>query len=144
MHACSVTKLFLTLCNPMDCNLPGSSVHGILQVRILEWVVISSSRGSSSPRDWACISCIGRRIFFFFFFFFTTEPSGRPIRVVMLQVISLHLALFLGFIHVVMRSCNSFSSLPYSILFWNRASLYCSITIHAHRGFSSVCSFKHS
>ena len=37
----------LALCNPMDCSLPGSSVHGIFQARILEWVVISSSRGSS-------------------------------------------------------------------------------------------------
>ena len=48
---CSVTKLCLTLCDPMDCNLPGSSVHGILQARLLEWVVMPSSRGSSQPRD---------------------------------------------------------------------------------------------
>ena len=51
-----------TLCNPMDYNLPGSSVHGILQARILEWVVFSFSRGSSKPRDWTCdlyVSCIG-------------------------------------------------------------------------------------
>ena len=41
MYACSVTQLCLTLCNPMDCSPPGSSVHGILQVRILEWVAIS-------------------------------------------------------------------------------------------------------
>ena len=40
-----------TLCNLMDCSLPGSSVHGILQARILEWVAISFSRGSSQPRD---------------------------------------------------------------------------------------------
>ena len=40
-----------TLCDPMDCSPPGSSVHGILQARILEWVAISSSRGSSQPRD---------------------------------------------------------------------------------------------
>ena len=40
----------LTLCDPMDCSLPGSSVHGILQARILEWVAIPSSRGSSSAR----------------------------------------------------------------------------------------------
>ena len=39
------------LCNPMDCGLPGSSLHGILQARILEWVAISFSRGSSRPRD---------------------------------------------------------------------------------------------
>ena len=60
----------LTLCNPIDCSLPGSSVHGILQARTLEWVAMPSSRGSSWPRDWtciSCISCIASR-------FFTTEP----------------------------------------------------------------------
>ena len=46
----------LTLCDSMDCSPPGSSVHGILQVRILEWVAVRSSRGSSPPRDWTCIS----------------------------------------------------------------------------------------
>ena len=55
----------------MDCTLPGSSVHGILQARILKWVAISSSRGSSWLRDWTCVSCIAGR-------FFTTEPSGKP------------------------------------------------------------------
>ena len=42
----------LILCDPMDCSPPGSSVHGISQARILEWVAISSSMGSSQPRDW--------------------------------------------------------------------------------------------
>ena len=46
-----VTQLCPALCNPMDCNLPGSSVHGILQARILEWVAMPSSRGSSWPRN---------------------------------------------------------------------------------------------
>lgn len=50
-------QLCLTICDPMDCSPPGSSVHGILQARILEWVVISFSRGSP-PRDWTCISRI--------------------------------------------------------------------------------------
>ena len=57
----------LTLCDPMDCSLTGSSVHGILQARILEWVAISSSRGSSRPRDrnhFSCVSCIGRQILY--------------------------------------------------------------------------------
>ena len=48
---CLVTQSCLTLCNPVDCSPPASSVHGILQVRILEWVAMSSSRGSSQPRD---------------------------------------------------------------------------------------------
>ena len=50
-HYCLVTKLCLTLCDPMDCSLLGSSAHGISQARILEWVAISFSRGSSQPRD---------------------------------------------------------------------------------------------
>ena len=49
-----------TLCDPVDYSPPDSSVHGILQVRILEWVVVSSSRGSSGPRDQTYIFCIGR------------------------------------------------------------------------------------
>ena len=57
-----VTKSCPTLCDPMDCSLPGSSVHGIFQARILEWVAISFSRGSSQPRDQTHDCCIGRRI----------------------------------------------------------------------------------
>ena len=45
----------LTLCDPMDCSLRGFSVHGILQARILEWVAMSSSRGSFQTRDWPCL-----------------------------------------------------------------------------------------
>ena len=45
----------LILCNPMDCSLPVSSIHGILQARILEWVVLPSSRGSSQTRDQNCL-----------------------------------------------------------------------------------------
>ena len=50
-----------TLWDPMDCGLPGSSVHGILQARILAWVAISSSRGHSWLRDWNWVSCIAGR-----------------------------------------------------------------------------------
>ena len=46
------------LCVTMDCNSPGSSVHGILQARILQWVIMPSSRGSSQPRDWTSVSCL--------------------------------------------------------------------------------------
>ena len=52
-----VVQSCLTLCDLTDCSLPGSSVQGILQARILEWVVIPFSRGSSRPRDWARVSC---------------------------------------------------------------------------------------
>ena len=51
------------LCDPMDFSPLGSSVHGILQARILEWVVIPSSRGSSPPRDQTCVSCTAGRFF---------------------------------------------------------------------------------
>ena len=65
----SVRKMvsFRILCGPMDCSPPGFSVLGILQARILEWVPISSSRGSSWSRNWTCvpcISCIGRRFLY--------------------------------------------------------------------------------
>ena len=53
-----VTQTCLTLCDPVDCCLPGSSVHGILQARILEWIAIPLSRGSSLPRDRTWLSCI--------------------------------------------------------------------------------------
>ena len=52
-----------TLCNPMDCSPPGSSVHAILQARILEWVAISFSSGSFRPRDWTQVSHIAGRCF---------------------------------------------------------------------------------
>ena len=66
MHAKSLPSC-LTLCNPMDCSLPGCSVCGILQARILEWVVIPSSGGSSQPRDPTqvfYISYIGRKVLY--------------------------------------------------------------------------------
>ena len=65
-------------CNPMNYSPPGSSVHGISQTTILDWVAISSPRESSRPRGWILISCNAGR--FFFFFFFTMEPPGKPRR----------------------------------------------------------------
>ena len=59
-----VSELCLTLCDPMDCTLPGSSVHGISQARILEWAAISFSRTSSQPRHQIHISCTGRQILY--------------------------------------------------------------------------------
>ena len=65
-----VSQLCPTFCDPMDCSLLGSFVYGILQARILEWVPISFSRGSSPPRDRTQVSYIVGR-------FFTTEPPGK-------------------------------------------------------------------
>ena len=56
LHACSVAQSCRALCDSVDCSPPGSSVHGILQARIVEWVAMPSSRGSSQPRDRTCIS----------------------------------------------------------------------------------------
>ena len=60
LSVCSevVTQSCPTLCDPMDCTLQGSSVHGIFQAQVLEWVDISFSRGSSPPRDQTRVSCI--------------------------------------------------------------------------------------
>ena len=69
-----VARSCLILCNLMDCGLPGSSVYGIFQARILQWVAISSSRGSSQPRNRthdSSVSALAGR-------FFTTEPPGKP------------------------------------------------------------------
>ena len=60
---CLVTQSCLTLGDPMDRSPPGSSVHGILQARILEWVATSSCRGSFQPRDWAQVSLIAGSFF---------------------------------------------------------------------------------
>ena len=64
ISACSVAHSCLTLCNPMYCSSPGSSVYGIPQARILEWVAISFSRGPSQPRDRTHVSCIPGRILY--------------------------------------------------------------------------------
>ena len=67
MCVCLVAQSCPTLCSPMDCSPPGSSVHGIFQARVLEQVAVFSSSGSFLPRDQtgvSCISCIGRRILY--------------------------------------------------------------------------------
>ena len=67
-------QLCPALCDPMDCSPPGSSVHGFIQSRILKWVAMPSSRQSSRPRDWTCvsyISCTDWR-------FFTTRTTWVP------------------------------------------------------------------
>ena len=65
-----VAQSCLTLCDPMDYSLLGFSVHGILQARILEWIAIPFSRGTSQPRDRTLVSCITGR-------FFTVWATGK-------------------------------------------------------------------
>ena len=68
-RVCLWTQSCSTLCDPVDCSPPGSSDHRNSQAKILEWVSISSSRGSSPPRDWTQVSCVAGA-------FFATEPWG--------------------------------------------------------------------
>ena len=66
-----------TLCDPMDCSLPGTSIYGILRARVLEWAALPFFRGSSWPGDqtWiSCASCIAGR-------YFTAEPSGQDVAI---------------------------------------------------------------
>ena len=81
---CMRAQSCLTLCDPMDSSLPDSSVYGIFQARIPEWVAISFSRGSSHPRDWTHVSgetpaLAGG--------FFTNEPPGKPQNNLLITVI---------------------------------------------------------
>ena len=71
MHACVLSRAVVTLWNPVSCSLLGSSVHGILQARMLEWVAISFPRGSSQPgiKSVSPALAVG---------FFPTGPSGKP------------------------------------------------------------------
>ena len=81
--ACMHAKLLqscLTLCDPMDCTPPGSSVHGIHQARLLEWVALPSFRGSSQPRDQthtSYVSCFGRWVLFCF----TTSATWETLEI---------------------------------------------------------------
>ena len=88
---CSVSQSCLTLCNPMDCSPPGSSVHGILQARILEWVAMPSSRRSSQPRDRTRVSSLQVDSL-------PSEPPGKPLtRMVKLnRVLRVNLLYFLS------------------------------------------------
>ena len=72
IHESEVAQLWPTLCDPQDCSPPGSSVHGIFQARILEQVAISSSRRSSWPREWTCVSPALQADSL------PSEPSGKP------------------------------------------------------------------
>ena len=82
--ACLVIQLYLTLCDPIDCSPPGSSVHGILQTRILEWVAILFSRGSSQPRDQTHVSCFAGR----FFALWATRETPNKIKSIVYKLLA--------------------------------------------------------
>ena len=72
--------LCLTLCGPMNCSPPGSSVPGISQARILEWVAISFSSGSSQPRDRTCVSCVSCIVRWILYLWATWEAQNFWLR----------------------------------------------------------------
>ena len=93
-----------TLCNTLGCSLPGSSVHGIFQAIVLEWIAISFSRGSSQPRDWTRVSRIVDRRFTVWATFFIHPQTdclapGGPCNLHILQVINSFS--FLGFQSII-------------------------------------------
>ena len=102
-----VTQLCPTLCDPMDCSPPGSSVPGIFQARVLEWVAISFSRRSSWSRDWSQISrVIGRRLL--------SETPGKSYSYVSCTYLSTHNINFervYKWTQIQRKSC--FHSVPY-------------------------------
>ena len=89
----------------MDCSLPGSSVHGIFQARILEWVVISCSRGSSWPWVGNCISCIAGK-------FFTDWTTRKALHIRIFPLV------WTSFIHVFVHSLINKYPAPFMPLLW--------------------------
>ena len=90
-------------CDPWDCSPPGSSIHGILQARILSWVAIPFSRGSSWPRDHtciSCISCIGRQILYHWA---TWEATHTGIIITIRNFTFYHQHVFQGQVSLVLR-----------------------------------------
>ena len=102
-----INNLFVLICNPMDCSPPGSSVHGILQARIPEWVAIPFPRGSSQPRDRTQASCIGGR------FFTIWVMMEAPIQSEM------ELKLKFLFLHTNFPECRNYINSPHSLANWH-------------------------
>ena len=102
----------------MDCSPPGSSVHGILQERILEWVAIPFSRGSSQARDWTHISCIAGR----FFTIWATRESHHHHIIDALKFILSNDVILRGF----MLLCLLYVLSPGRLKPWGLTSFWCS------------------
>ena len=136
-----ITQLCPTLCNPMDCILPGSSLHGILQARILEWVSISFSRGPSQPRDWTCISCIGRQILCHWSHLgsMTNHKYLLNKQISEWKIIELHFWLYFSSVNSVQQISFNKSSLTFSYYSW-LPTCFC-ISILNLSGFSSLILF---
>ena len=99
-----------TLCNPMEGSPPGSSVRGILQARILEWVVMPSSRGSSWPRDRTCVShvsCIGRQVLYYW----ATWEAPWLLSLILHNIVTIS---WIGYIGAILTTYQYTVSLPLS------------------------------
>ena len=102
----NITQSCWTLCDPMDCSSPGSSVHGISQAGILEWVSISFSRGSSRPRDRTQVSCIAGRLYRL-----SHQGSPRMIFITIIFSIIITVIIISASLHVGKGSLTSWGSL---------------------------------
>ena len=120
MKLCVIAKSLLsrpTLCDPTGCSPPGSSVRGILQARILEWVAISSSRGSSQPRDRthiSCVCCIGRWVLIHQCHL--GGPSGPALEYKLFNSLMTLTVLVRGLINLQVRNVNILLAFPATLL----------------------------
>ena len=101
---CVYTPLYY-LCDPMDCNLPGSSAHGILQARILEWVAIPFSRGSSQPKDHESPELAGK-----FFTIWATREAHIYIHLsVNTHILCIHTCIYLHILYLCIYFLNTYT-----------------------------------
>ena len=128
---CGFDQLCSTLCNPMNCSPPGSSVHGILQARILEWEAIPFSRGSSQPRDQTSVSCIGRWILYQCA---TWEAQRNHCFMSVSAFIRLHFFFFFKNIHHCIPDAQQYLWIEYSRFLVNK---FCWIHEWIKQGFGS-------
>ena len=138
MHA-KLLQSCPTLCDPMDCNLPGSSVHGILHARILEWVAMPSSRGSSWPRNWTPVSCIAGK---FFTVWATREAQLVSLRVLKCETLTSYNRTTID-VCLKIPICRTQSRPTKSehLGMWNRSS-YTSDVSHAYLVLESIILFQ--
>ena len=129
MNVCAkLSQLCLTLCDPVECSPPGSSVPGILQTTILECVAFSSPNVSSRPRDWTCIS-----------YAYLHWPAGS-VFVLIFHIKGHTVFFFLSLIHFTLHSALKHASMLLQInflpfLWW---ILYVCVCIHIYHIFLSV------
>ena len=115
----------------MDCSLPGTSVHGILQARVLEWVAISSCRGSSWPRDWTRVSCNAG----IFFTIWATRDYLVVVSIIANKTQTKH--------NSQVEANNFYSQLAFTLLI-SVLSVLTSISYVHQKGHQEICSTSHT